>query len=237
MQGGGDGIEQFAGLDVVRGSSGNWRARRRPRAAFTPVAPSACRTTNQHNLSRGARMRTLYLDSISNDGSTDLRRVLTTPYQDRTGRVVSLSEITDDNWRDVADVAPTDDQRRFVAALGARYLLLSMRGDLWNSLAVLAGDTVAGHVMWAFDTDDGTHWIGGMVVDAAQQGKGVGRAAMLAAVDYLSALPGAREIRLAYHPDNVAAAALYASIGFKDFGDREDEDIVVALPVSASLTA
>ncbi len=36
-------------------------------------------------------------------------------------------------------------------------LLLSMRGDLWNSLAVLAGDPVAGHVMWAFDTDDGTH--------------------------------------------------------------------------------
>ncbi len=157
--------------------------------------------------------------------------ILTTQYQDRTGRVVSLSEIDDENWRDVADVAATDDQRRFVAALGARYLLLSMRGDLWNSLAVLADDRVVGHVMWAYESDDGSHWIGGMLVDASEQGKGVGRAALLAIIDHLSALPGAREIRLAYHPENAAAAALYEMAGFKDTGDREDEDIVVAFPV------
>ncbi|GAB1692496.1 GNAT family N-acetyltransferase [Krasilnikovia sp. M28-CT-15] len=156
---------------------------------------------------------------------------MTTQHQDRTGRVVALSEITEENWRDVADVAPTDDQRRFVAALGARYLLLSMRGDLWNSLAVLADDKVVGHVMWAFDTDDGSHWIGGMIVDAPEQGKGVGRAALLAVVDYLSALPGAKEVRLAYHPENVVAAALYETVGFEDTGDREDDDIVVGHPL------
>ncbi|GAA0586375.1 GNAT family N-acetyltransferase [Paractinoplanes ferrugineus] len=152
-------------------------------------------------------------------------------YHDRDGRDVSLAAITDDNWRAVADVAPTDEQRRFVAALGARYLLLSMRGGLWNSLAVLAGETVAGHVMWAYDDEGGAHWVGGMLVDAAEQGKGIGRAAMLAVVDRLSDLPGAREIRLAYHPENIAAAKLYVSLGFQDTGEREDDDIVAALPV------
>ncbi|MFI8360246.1 GNAT family N-acetyltransferase [Streptomyces sp. NPDC085612] len=152
-------------------------------------------------------------------------------YRDRQHRSVVLDEITDENWRAVADVAPADDQRRFVAALGARYLLLSLRGGVWNSLAVRAGDTVVGHVMWAYDEEGGAHWIGGMIVDAAEQGRGVGRAAVRALVGRLSALPGCREIRLSYHPDNAPAARLYADLGFVTTGEFEDEEIVAALAV------
>ncbi|MFG2329639.1 GNAT family N-acetyltransferase [Streptomyces sp. NPDC048604] len=151
---------------------------------------------------------------------------------DRQNRRVVLDEITDDNWRAVADVAPTDDQRRFVAALGARYLLLSMRGGVWNSLAVRAADEVVGHVMWALDDEDGTHWIGGMIVNETEQGKGVGRAAMRALIQRLAALPDCREIRLSYHPENVPAARLYEALGFKPTGDQEDDEIVAALAVA-----
>ncbi|WP_055693545.1 GNAT family N-acetyltransferase [Streptomyces prasinopilosus] len=148
---------------------------------------------------------------------------------DRRGRCVVLEEITDENWRAVADVAPADDQRRFVAALGARYLLLSLRDGTWNSLAVRAGDEVVGHVMWAYDEEDGTHWIGGMVVNAAEQGKGVGRATMRALMRRLAALPSCREVRLSYHPENTPAARLYASLGFTPTGEFEGEEIVAAL--------
>ncbi|MFC8585664.1 GNAT family N-acetyltransferase [Streptomyces cinereoruber] len=156
---------------------------------------------------------------------------------DRRDRRVVLEEITDENWRDVADVAPADDQRRFVAALGARYLLLSQRGGLWNSLGVRAGDEVVGHVMWAYDDEDGTHWIGGMIVNAGEQGRGVGRAAMRALLRRLAALPDCREVRLSYHPDNAPAAALYKSLGFEPTGDFEDEEVVVALSATAATTA
>lgn len=153
---------------------------------------------------------------------------------DRQDRPVVLEQITDENWRAVADVAPADDQRRFVAALGARYLLLSMRGGLWNSLAVRAGDEIVGHVMWAYDEEDGTHWVGGMVVDAGEQGKGVGRASMRALLRRLAALPSCREIRLSYHPENKPAAALYTALGFTPTGDFEDEEVVVALSAEAA---
>ena len=93
-----------------------------------------------------------------------------------------------------------------------------------------ADHAVVGHVMWAYDGDDGTHWIGGMLIDAAEQGKGVGRAALQATIRMLNALPGARQIRLSYHPDNTAAARLYADAGFRRTGDREDDEVVVALP-------
>lgn len=153
--------------------------------------------------------------------------------RDRTGRTVSLSEVTDENWRAVADVAPLDEQRRFVAALGARYLLLSMRGGVWHSLAIQAGNSVVGHVMWAYDSDTGAHWIGGMLIDAGEQGKGIGRAAVAATISMLSSLPGAREIRLSYHLDNVAAARLYHDVGFRPTDELEDGEIVVALTVDA----
>lgn len=57
---------------------------------------------------------------------------------DGTGRHVALHDVDDENWRAVADVAPLDDQRRYVPALAARYLLLSLREGVWNSLAVCA---------------------------------------------------------------------------------------------------
>ncbi|MFE6102391.1 GNAT family N-acetyltransferase [Streptomyces laurentii] len=153
------------------------------------------------------------------------------PITDRLGRVVVLEGISEDNWRAVADVAPADDQRRFVAALAARYLLLSLNGGVWTSVGVRAGDTVAGHLMWAYDDEDGTHWVGGMVVSAPEQGRGVGRAALRAVIRRLSALPECREIRLSCHPDNTAAARLYASLGFRATGEYEDEEAVMALPV------
>ncbi|MGW5973562.1 GNAT family N-acetyltransferase [Streptomyces sp. NPDC055186] len=155
---------------------------------------------------------------------------------DRQGRCVVLEEITDENWRAVADVAPADDQRRFVAALGARYLLLSLRDGTWTSLAVRAGDEVVGHVMWAYDEEEGTHWIGGMVVDAAEQGKGVGRATMRVLIRRLATLPSCREIRLSYHPENAPAARLYASLGFTPTGEFEDEEIVAALGGGSAAT-
>jgi diamine N-acetyltransferase len=156
---------------------------------------------------------------------------MTQRFTDRQGRAVVLEEITEDNWRDVADVAPADEQRRYVAALAARYLLLSQRGEVWTSLGVRAGDDVVGHVMWAYDDEDGTHWIGGMVVNASEQGKGTGRATLGAVIERLSALPECREIRLSYHPDNTPAARLYTSFGFRPTGDLEGEEIVLALAV------
>lgn len=153
--------------------------------------------------------------------------------RDKSGRSVTVCEITDQNWREVADIAPRDDQRRFVAALAARYLLLSMRGTVWTSLAVTADDAaVVGHVMWAYDKDDDAHWIGGMLIAVDEQGKGVGRLALRATVATLSALPHAREIRLSYHPDNVVAAGLYTAEGFRPTGEHQDGEIVVALPVA-----
>jgi diamine N-acetyltransferase len=148
--------------------------------------------------------------------------------RDRAGRAVTLRAVDDDNWRAVADVAPRDDQRRWVPALAARYLVLSARSPVWTSLAVYADDTVVGHVMWGVD-DDGSRWLGGMVIDAAEQDRGVGRAAVRTLADWLAAQDGGHPVRLSYHPENLAAAALYRSLGFVPTGDVDDDELVAEL--------
>ncbi len=154
---------------------------------------------------------------------------------DSTGRVVSLHEVGADNWRGVADIAPLDSQRDHAPALAARYLLLSTLEDTWHSFAICADDTVVGHVMWAVD-EDGSHWVGGLLIDATEQGKGLARATMLTLLPWLSALPGHFATRLSYDTDNVAAARLYTSLGFTPTGAQEEDEVVVELTGNAPLS-
>ncbi|MPZ51678.1 MAG: GNAT family N-acetyltransferase [Acidimicrobiia bacterium] len=137
--------------------------------------------------------------------------------------VMDLVEITDENWRAVADVAPRDDQRRYVAALAASYLLLSDRERVWTSLGISEGDQIVGHIMWG--EEEGIAWIGGMVIDSEYQRRGFGRAAM---ERMLHRLPH-REVRLSVHPDNTAAIALYDELGFKPTNMWDDDEQVYAL--------
>ncbi|MBQ1108702.1 GNAT family N-acetyltransferase [Streptomyces anulatus] len=146
-------------------------------------------------------------------------------HTDSTGRPVTLHEVDADNWRAVADSAPRDDQRDWVPALAARYLVLSSREDTWTSLAVCTGDEVAGHIMWGRD-EDGSHWIGGMLIDAAHQGTGIGRAAVRTLASWLSTRENGTAVRLSYAPANEAAAHLYTSLGFRPTGVEEDGEVV-----------
>lgn len=150
-------------------------------------------------------------------------------HTDRTGRPVTLHAVDAENWRAVADSAPRDDQRAWVPALAARYLVLSSREDTWTSLAVRAGDEVAGHIMWARDEEDGSHWVGGMLIDAAHQGSGIGRAAVRTLAAWLSAREDGTSVRLSYAPANEAAAHLYMSLGFRPTGVEEDGEVVAEL--------
>lgn len=152
---------------------------------------------------------------------------------DRAGRRVTLRPVDEQNWRAVADVAPLDGQRRWVAPLAARYLLLSLREQVWTSLAVYADDVVVGHIMWGRD-EDGSYWVGGMLVDGREQGAGVGRAAVQTMTAWLATLPDCTAIRLSYQPDNVAAKQLYESVGFVATGEMDDDEVIAELTAGAS---
>ncbi|WP_404386510.1 GNAT family N-acetyltransferase [Knoellia locipacati] len=153
---------------------------------------------------------------------------ITSGLEDASGRPVTLRLVGDD-WRAVADVRPTDAQREFVFPMAARYLLMTEKGGPWTSLGIYAGEQVVGHVMWGLD-DDGSHWIGGLVVDQAEQGRGLGRATTRTLMAWFEQLPGHWTTRLTHHPANTAAARLYADLGFTPTGEvDEDGEVVLEL--------
>ena len=147
--------------------------------------------------------------------------------------MVVLVPATSANWRDIARVRAAESQRRWVADV-TYYLCLSAYDGLWRSCAVQdeRGATV-GHVMWAVDPEDQSHWIGGLVIDAEHQGKGVGRATVEALralwereEPSLSGTPY-QQAALSVAPDNQAALGLYRSIGFVETGELSDDEIVL----------
>lgn len=66
------------------------------------------------------------------------------------------------------------------------------------------------------------------MIDEKYQGKGLGKKAMEAVMDYIMTFPcgKARYCWLSYEPENKAAAALYHRFGFEENGEMDGDEIV-----------
>ena len=136
-------------------------------------------------------------------------------------RTLTLVDVDARNWRAVAGVTPRPEQQPFVAPI-TYYLCLCHYGQVWHPLAVVVDGTIVGHLMWAIDETDGSRWIGGVVIDAAAQGRGIGRAALETLIGRLASEADCREVALSYAPDNAGARRLYRRLGFEETGEHVD---------------
>ena len=137
---------------------------------------------------------------------------------------VRLVEVDAENWRALTEVKSKPGQERFVASV-AWYLCLAHYGDDWHSLAIEVDGSIVGHLMWAIDEEDGSAWLGGLVIDADAQGSGIGHAALVAFLDRFTE-DEHTNAALSYLPDNTIARKLYADLGFVETGEMADEEIV-----------
>lgn len=142
-----------------------------------------------------------------------------------------LVEVNAENWRQVVDVTPRPEQDRYVAPV-ARYLCLAHYGGEWQPLAIQVEGSIVGHIMWATD-EKGSVWLGGLVIDASQQGRGIGTSAVVSFIDRF-ADKGYTNLALSYSPENVVARRLYAKLGFVETGEVEDDEIVARFQRTAS---
>lgn len=140
---------------------------------------------------------------------------------------VSLLPVNRDNWRKVAGLDVNESQRSFVAE-PTYYLALCNYGKLWQPLAIYLGKEVIGFMMWAVDTNDGSCWLGGILIDKKHQRKGYGRQAIQAAISMLGEKHGYQDFALSYSPDN-PAKHIYHKLGFKETDEWEDDEVVARL--------
>jgi len=141
---------------------------------------------------------------------------------------VTVTPVTAENWRLVADLDVRDEQRAFVAPVTYYLALCAYDQGPWQPLVVYGGAIVVGFVMEAVDASDGSYWIGGVVIDSGSQGRGFGRATMEVMIARARAA-SRPSVGLSYHPDNTVARQLYASLGFVETGEVDGHEGVSRL--------
>jgi diamine N-acetyltransferase len=145
---------------------------------------------------------------------------------------VRLEPITAANWRAAGALRVAPGQLHLVADLEPVAFVVLARsyvgyqGGLWHPLAAY-DDELVGVVALV---DEGPTWaLRTLMIDELFQGRGLGRAAALAALDYARA-HGARRLRLTVNPANTPAIRLYESLGFQPGAPRgTDLGMVLAL--------
>ena len=148
---------------------------------------------------------------------------------DRPG--IELRVITRENIRAVLMLKVKPEQECFVASnavsLAQAYVY---QGRAWPR-AVYADGELVGFVMLDLIGTDHAEYEGGtpyyyiwrLMIDARHQGKGYGRAALLAVIEYIRSLPGAQEVKLSYVPKPGNPEPFYRSLGFEPNGVIDED--------------
>jgi diamine N-acetyltransferase len=145
---------------------------------------------------------------------------------------VTLRPVTPENFKRCVGLKVADSQTSFVAP-NVVSLAQSKIYPTLEPMAVYAEDEMVGFVMFGFDPDDGTFSLVRIMIDAEEQGRGYGRAAVLRVLEKMSENPDCREIFLSFVSENAGAEKLYASLGFERTGEiGETGEIVMRYSVT-----
>ncbi len=139
---------------------------------------------------------------------------------------VRLKDVTAKNWRKIARLELAPDQVDLVAD-NLHSIAESKFDPDARPRAVYAGDEPVGFLM--YDASEREALIYRFMIDRRHQGKGYGRAALVAALDEIKALPNVRKAVISYMPENKVAKAFYASLGFVETGIDEDGEMMAKL--------
>lgn len=153
---------------------------------------------------------------------------------------MELRKLTYENVDEVLALRVREDQKEFVASneysLVDAYLALSSGGTALP-FGLYEGDEPVGFVMFGYGALDdpeepavaqGNYCLWRFMIDQKHQGKGLGRRALVACLDYLAGKPlgPAEYCWLSYEPENQAARSLYHKLGFVENGQMCGEEIV-----------
>jgi diamine N-acetyltransferase len=145
--------------------------------------------------------------------------------------VVTLRDVTADNWQAAASLELDSDQEDLVAS-NAESLEESRCDPDARPRAIYVGERLVGFLMYdAGDPDDDPReaTIYRFMIDRNHQGRGFGRAALSKVLDEIRAIKDVRKVSINYAPENPVTKAFYASFGFKETGLDEDGEVVAEL--------
>jgi len=155
-----------------------------------------------------------------------------------TPGAVTLREITDDNRGDILRLAVTHEQIDLVdsVALSLGEAASKPEACPWFR-AIYAGQTPVGFVMITDGVPAGNqefrnpYYLWRLLIDAGQQRRGYGTAALNLVVEYVRGRPGAVELVTSAVPGEGSPMPFYERFGFHPTGAMHDREHVFVLPL------
>jgi len=140
---------------------------------------------------------------------------------------VEIVELNEDNWYDCCELEVSKEQLEYIEP-NAISIAQSKFELTLKPYAIYAEGKVAGFLMYNSVKEelDG-YWVYRIMVDKKFQGKGIGKAATKLMMSEMAKSLNAKKIIVGYHPKNLRAHNLYASLGFIDNGDRFGKEMAV----------
>lgn len=143
---------------------------------------------------------------------------------------ITLTDVDKNNYEDVCDLSVAENQYDYVAE-NMWSLVESKFNPSYQTRAICLDSKPVGFFMWVPETKQRIS-IWRFMVDQNYQNKGIGRKALLLALDEIKQTDGLEEIEICYDPNNPVAKDFYASFGFVEVGmDQEGEDVLAIVKI------
>lgn len=144
---------------------------------------------------------------------------------------VTLRPVDDDNVQAVIDLSVADDQQDFVAPNVKSLAQAFATTKVWVR-AVYADDAPVGFVMLSDDDEKPRYYLWRFMIDAAFQGRGIGKRAMLLVHDYVKTRPSGDRIYLSYVPAEGGPEHFYKRLGYVDTGVEHHGELEAVLDLT-----
>lgn len=130
--------------------------------------------------------------------------------------MITLNEVTKNNWIDVISLTVREDQREFIATNAVSLAQLHFLEN-FVARAIYDDQQLVGFALYGVDEDDGEYWIYRFMIDQKFQGNHLGRAAMTAIIEDIRERKEPRHttITLSYEPRNQGAKQFYDKVVFR----------------------
>ena len=146
--------------------------------------------------------------------------------------MVELREITKENYEECLNLNLAESQKNFVSSTAYSLAQAWIYYDTAFPFAIYANNTMVGFIMLGYYEVGGYYTLWKFMVDEKYQKKGYGKKALWLGIDYLVNRFQVKEVYTAYYATNRIARNLYASIGFRETGEVEGNQVGMKLIVS-----
>lgn len=162
---------------------------------------------------------------------------------------MKLEHVNGKNIWELVKLSVSEDQTSFVAtnteSILEAYVSITSGGTALP-FGIYDGETPVGFLMIGYDTDRswenpppiaaGNYNLWRLMIDRRYQGRGYGRQAVELALEWIQTFPRGKAALcwLSCEPENQAAKKLYESCGFRETGELDMGEIIMARPLQGS---